>query len=122
MSSFSTPISLEHTDVLGGTIPEIARRRPASSPTVASSSPRRSANPRSMSSRLWRRTRRSDDRGREGVPDSRTSATAEGQKFRLKTARASYEATLPLAGQHQLENAATAIVACEELCERQASS
>jgi dihydrofolate synthase/folylpolyglutamate synthase len=49
---------------------------------------------------------------------TRTSASADGQKFRLKTTRVAYEATLPLAGRHQLENAATAVLACEELCAR----
>jgi dihydrofolate synthase/folylpolyglutamate synthase len=49
---------------------------------------------------------------------ARTTATAEGQRFKLKTARATYDAQLPLAGRHQLDNAATAIVASEALTER----
>src|SRR5262249_29388095 len=38
---------------------------------------------------------------------------ADGSAFRLKTARASYRVTLPLLGRHQVENAATAVLAVE---------
>ena len=46
---------------------------------------------------------------------ARTNAGIEGQDFKLKTPRATYAAHLPLVGRHQLDNGATAILACEEL-------
>jgi dihydrofolate synthase/folylpolyglutamate synthase len=111
-----TPISLEHADILGSTIPEIAAQKagiitPAS---VVVAAPQRE-------SALDVFHAACDELGATMIEVakvcqlSRLTATATGQKFRMKTARASYEATLPLAGQHQLENAATAIVASEEL-------
>jgi dihydrofolate synthase/folylpolyglutamate synthase len=114
-----TPISLEHTDILGPTIPAIAEQKagiitPGATAVVAPQ--------RESALDVFRAA--CVERGANMIEVAaacqmtRTSASAEGQKFRLKTARATYEATLPLAGRHQLENAATAVLACEELCAR----
>jgi dihydrofolate synthase/folylpolyglutamate synthase len=111
-----TPISLEHTDILGATIPAIAGQKAGiiTHGSVVVAAPQRE-------SALDVFHAACDERGATMIEVakacqlSRLTATATGQKFRMKTARASYEATLPLAGQHQLENAATAIVASEEL-------
>ena len=111
-----TPISLEHTDILGTTIPEIATQKAG---IVAHGSIVVAAPQRESALDVFHAT--CNERAAtmievaKACQMARTSASADGQKFRLKTARATYEATLPLAGQHQLENAATAIIAGEEL-------
>jgi len=139
-----TPISLEHTEILGGTIAEIAAEKagiitPGAAVVVA---PQRE-------SAIDVVRARADACGATVVEVAkvcqmtRTSCTAEHQEFKVKTvgrghdgtsppdeqmgaaeaARlrregASYSARLPLVGRHQLDNAATAIVACEELAGR----
>ncbi len=114
-----TPISLEHTAILGDTIGEIAAQKagiitPGAAAVVAPQ--------RESALDVFRAV--VAERGATIVEVAaacqmaRTSASSGGQEFRLKTARAAYSARLPLAGRHQLDNAATAIVACEELAAR----
>jgi dihydrofolate synthase/folylpolyglutamate synthase len=114
-----TPISLEHTTILGDTIAAIARQKagiikPGSRVVVA---PQRE-------SALDAFREVAAARGAtiievaQTCQMTRTSANAEGQEFRLKTPHAEYRARLPLLGRHQLDNAATAIVACEEYAEK----
>jgi dihydrofolate synthase/folylpolyglutamate synthase len=114
-----TPISLEHTDILGPTIPAIAEQKagiitPGATAVVAPQ--------RESALDVFRAACAARGASMIEVAAAcqmtRTSASADGQKFRLKTTRVAYEATLPLAGRHQLENAATAVLACEELCAR----
>jgi dihydrofolate synthase / folylpolyglutamate synthase len=114
-----TPISLEHTAVLGSTVPEIARQKAGiitPGATVVASPQRESA--------LDVVHATADERGARVVETAktcrmdRTACNAEGQDFKLETSRGAYTARLPLVGRHQLDNAATAIVACEELAER----
>lgn len=110
------PISLEHTAILGGTIGEIAAQKAGiilRGATVVIAPQRESALD------VFRAV--ADGRGADVIEVAsacqmtRTSATSEGQEFKLKTANGAYAAKLPLAGRHQLDNAATAIVACETL-------
>jgi dihydrofolate synthase/folylpolyglutamate synthase len=114
-----TPISLEHTAILGDTIAAIARQKagiikPGSRVVVAPQ--------RESALDVFREV--AAEKGATIIEVAqvcqmtRTSANAEGQEFRLKTARAEYRARLPLLGRHQLDNAATAIVACEEYVEK----
>ena len=114
-----TPISLEHMAILGDTIGEIAAQKagiitPGAAAVVAPQ--------RESALDVFRAV--AAERGAAIVEVAavcqmaRTSASSEGQEFRLKTARAAYSARLPLIGRHQLDNAATAIVACEELAAR----
>jgi dihydrofolate synthase/folylpolyglutamate synthase len=114
-----TPISLEHTAILGDTIPQIARQKagiikPGSRVVVAPQ--------RESALDVFREV--GAERGATitevatTCQMTRTSANADGQEFRLKTARAEYRARLPLLGRHQLDNAATAIVALEELTDK----
>lgn len=114
-----TPISLEHTAILGSTIGEIAAQK---SGIITRGCAAVVAPQRESALDVFRTAARKRDGTIVEVAAScqltRTSASAEGQAFRMKTARATYAASLPLAGRHQLENAATAIVACEELAER----
>jgi dihydrofolate synthase/folylpolyglutamate synthase len=111
-----TPISLEHAAILGSTIAEIAAQKagiitPGGTVVVAPQ--------RESALDVFRAA--AAERGANVIEVAsacqmtRTSAAADGQEFKLKTARATYAAKLPLAGRHQLDNAATAIVACEEL-------
>ncbi len=114
-----TPISLEHTAILGSTIAEIAAQKagiikPGAAVVVAPQ--------RESALDVFRAT--AAERGASIIEVAaacqmtRTKASADGQEFRIRTPRATYSAQLPLAGRHQLDNAATAIVACEELAAR----
>jgi dihydrofolate synthase/folylpolyglutamate synthase len=111
-----TPISLEHTSILGDTIAAIAGEK---SDVIVAGAPVIVAPQRESALDVIRATAHS--RGSAVIEVaaacqlSRSSASLDGQRFKLKTSRATYEADLPLIGRHQLDNAATAIVACEEL-------
>ena len=114
-----TPISLEHTAILGKTIGEIAAQKagiitPGAAVVVAPQ--RESALDVFRDSAAARGASMIEVAGTCRM--TRTSASAEGQEFKIQTPRATYAARLPLAGRHQLDNAATAIVACEELARR----
>ena len=111
-----TPISFEHTEILGSTIPAIAAQKAAiitRGATVVAAPQRESA-----LDVIRDRAREQDARLFE-VPAicrmTRVTAGAEGQDFKLQTERGKYAGRLSLTGRHQLDNAATAIVACEEL-------
>lgn len=114
-----TPISLEHTAILGGTIVEIAAQKAGvmTAGCTAVVAPQRES-----ALDVFRAA--AAERGAALVEVAatcqmtRTRASAEGQEFRLKTPCATYTATLPLAGRHQLDNAATAVMACEALAQR----
>jgi folylpolyglutamate synthase/dihydropteroate synthase len=114
-----TAISLEHTAILGTTIAEIAAQKAG---IITPGAPVVVAPQRESALDVFRAV--AAERGARVVEVAaacqlaRTSASSEGQEFKLKTADAAYAAKLPLAGRHQLDNAATAIVACEELARR----
>ncbi|MEX2245661.1 MAG: folylpolyglutamate synthase/dihydrofolate synthase family protein [Dehalococcoidia bacterium] len=111
-----TPISLEHTTVLGDTIPAIAAQKagiitPGSAVIVA---PQRESAVDVVCETAAARGATVIEVAK-ACQMTRTAATQEVQDFRLKTPRAEYRARLPLLGRHQLDNAATAVLACEEL-------
>ena len=113
-----TPVSLEHTKVLGDTVAKIATDK---------------------SGILRRGTRAVMGLQRESAADVFRAACADldvpleevaltcqmapgatdldGQEMRLRTPRADYRLRIPLLGRHQLENAATAVLAVENLRE-----
>jgi dihydrofolate synthase/folylpolyglutamate synthase len=114
-----TPISLEHTSVLGDTVAQIAAEKAAiisSGTTVVMGLQRESA------AEVIRRV--SAERGgrlleaAQACALTRVGFTSDGQDFRLRTPRGVYSLWLPLLGRHQLENAATAVLALECLDER----
>ena len=111
-----TPISLEHTAILGDTIAAIAAEKAG---IITNGSTVVVAPQRESALDVFRAV--ADERGAQVIEVagacrmSRMTATPDGQRFKLKTARGTYDAQLPLAGRHQLDNAATAIVACEEI-------
>jgi dihydrofolate synthase / folylpolyglutamate synthase len=114
-----TPISLEHTAILGDTIAQIAAQKAG---IITDGCAVVVAPQRESALDVFRVA--AAEHGAEFIEVaavcqmSRTAASAEGQEFKLKTARSTYAAKLALAGRHQLDNAATAIVACEALAER----
>lgn len=111
-----TPVSLEHTQILGNTVAEIARDKAGI---------------------LRRGTRAVMGLQRESAAEVLRAACAaldvplteaaqacqmapgrvseDGQEMRLRTPRSEYRITLPLLGRHQLENAATAVLSVEQL-------
>jgi len=114
-----TPISLEHTAILGRTIPEIAAQKAGiiTRGCVAVAAPQRE----SALDVIRERARAQDAALLEVAATcqmARGRVSAEDQEFKLRTARATYAARLPLSGRHQLDNAATAVMACEGLAQR----
>ena len=114
-----TSISLDHTRVLGDTVPLIAREKAgivkrgvpvvvapqteAAMGVIADVAGARGAELISVSDRMsWQRT----------------GMDAGGQSFELTTPRGGYSLSMPLLGEHQLENAATAIGVIETLVEQ----
>jgi dihydrofolate synthase/folylpolyglutamate synthase len=111
-----TNIGLEHRDILGDTIPEIARQKagiivPGCSTVMAPQ--------RESAAEVIREVA-----AEKGSPLTevalvcnlrRDSAGSEFQTFRLRTPKGGYQAKLPLLGKHQLDNAATAVLAVEAL-------
>jgi dihydrofolate synthase/folylpolyglutamate synthase len=111
-----TPISLEHTQILGDTVAKIAAEKAGiitRGTTVVVAPQRESALD------VIRATAAEMDAQVMEVAAvcqlERTRANAEGQDYRLKTPAAEYRGRVPLLGRHQLENAATAVLAWETL-------
>lgn len=111
-----TPISLEHTTILGDTLAEIAAEKAgiiAPTAVVVMGLQRESAAEvvrdacASQGARLIEVA--------QACALTRTGHSSEGQDFRLRTPTSTYRLRLPLLGGHQLENAATAVVAAEAL-------
>ena len=114
-----TPISLEHTAILGETIAAIAAQKAgiiSAGATVVVAPQRESALDVFRAAAAEYGATLIEVAG--ACQMARTTATSDGQRFKLKTPRATYDALLPLAGRHQLDNAATAVLACEELAAR----
>jgi len=114
-----TSISFDHTDVLGDTLSQIAREKagiikPGSTVVCAPQSPEAMEVIVSIcQERGVRVVRIGSD-----VTWRRKTFSSEGQTFQLKGLLGEYEFNLPLLGEHQLENAATAVAASEILVER----
>ncbi|MBI4570370.1 MAG: bifunctional folylpolyglutamate synthase/dihydrofolate synthase [Chloroflexi bacterium] len=111
-----TPISLEHTAVLGDTVAQIAEEKagiitPGATVVMA---PQREA-----AAGVIRRV--CLERGAtlvevaQACALSRTGHDGEGQELALRTPRETYRLRVPLLGRHQLENAAAAVLAIERL-------
>ena len=111
-----TNIGLEHRDILGDTIPEIARQKAG---IIVAGCPTIMAPQRESAADVIREVA-----AEKGSPLTevalvcnlrRDSAGSENQSFRLRTPKHGYQAKLPLLGKHQLDNAATAVLAVEAL-------
>jgi len=114
-----TPISFDHTDVLGTTLAEIAGEKcgiikPAS--TVVSS-----PQPDEALAVIRESCR---ERGAELITVGKDVTwqglgfDLEGQRLRVEGRKGSYQLSIPLLGQHQLVNAATAVAALEVLADK----
>ncbi len=110
-----TPISLEHTAVLGDTIGQIAQEKAG---IIAPGAAVVTAPQRESAADVFRET--CAERGAKLVEVAqacamnRTGHSDEGQDFSLRTPSRTYRLHLPLLGRHQLENAATAVLALEQ--------
>jgi dihydrofolate synthase/folylpolyglutamate synthase len=111
-----TSIGLEHTDILGETIPEIALQKAG---IIVGGCATVMAPQRESSAEVIRDVAK--ERGSTLTEVAlacnlrRDSFNADAQTFRLRTPLGGYQVKLPLAGKHQLDNAATAIIALESL-------
>jgi len=111
-----TPVSLEHTQILGNTIAEIATDKAG---ILRAGCRAVMAPQRESAAEVFRaRCAQLDVPLEEVAAASAMSidrADADGQSFRLRTPRETYSIQLPLLGRHQVENAATAILGVENL-------
>jgi len=113
-----TPISLEHTAILGDTVAKIAAEKAA---IITPETPVVMGLQRESAAEVVRGV--CTEKGaplREVAREcalTRLGYTSDGQDFRLRTPGGTYSLHLPLLGQHQLENAATAVLGLEVLRE-----
>jgi dihydrofolate synthase/folylpolyglutamate synthase len=111
-----TPISLEHTAVLGDTVAKIAREKAgiiALAAAVVMGLQRESA--AAVIRQACAERGASLVEVAQACAMARSGHSSEGQDFRLRTPGGTYGLHLPLLGRHQLENAATAVLAAEAL-------
>ncbi len=112
------PISLEHTEILGDTVPQITEEKAA---IITPGSTVIMAPQRESATEVVRRVCQEKSATLIEVAGScqmsRAKRTSEGQEFTVKTERATYKLNLPLFGRHQLNNAATAVLAVEAMTE-----
>jgi dihydrofolate synthase/folylpolyglutamate synthase len=114
--SVITNIGLEHRDILGDTVPEIARQKAGiivPRGTVIMAPQRESA------ADVIREVAAEKDAPLTEVALvcnlRRDAAGSDNQTFRLRTPKRGYTIKMPLIGKHQLDNAATAVLAVEAL-------
>lgn len=111
-----TPISLEHTQILGDTVAEIASDKAG----ILREGVRAVMAPQRESAADVIRERCRDLKAPlEEVATSCAltidGGNLDGQSLRLRTPRATYRIHLPMLGRHQAENAATAVLGLENL-------
>jgi dihydrofolate synthase / folylpolyglutamate synthase len=119
MVSVVTPISYDHMDLLGRTLPEIAREKAGiirrGRPVVAA------PQPADAMAVIDQAARDADAPlvlvGRD-VSYEVAASSLEGVRARVQGRRGTYDVNVPLLGRHQAMNAATAIAAAEELAPR----
>ncbi len=111
-----TNIGLEHREILGDTVAEIARQKAG---IIVGGSPVIMAPQRESAADVIREVAAT-----QGAPLTevalacnmrRDQAGMDNQQFRLRTKTQGYNIKLPLLGKHQLDNAATAVLAVEAL-------
>jgi dihydrofolate synthase/folylpolyglutamate synthase len=117
--SIITSIGFDHTDVLGTTLAEIAAEKcgiikPAGT-VVTSPQPDEAAEVISQTCR--QRGAKLKTVGKD-VTWEGLGFDLNGQRLRVQSRRDSYELFLPLLGEHQLVNAATAVAALEVLADK----
>jgi len=114
-----TSISYDHMDVLGNTLAEIAREKAGiiKSGSIVVTAPQI---PEAMNvlEDVCRQQEVKLVRVGSDVSWRRKSVSPEKQSFQLMGLKGDYNVEIPLLGEHQLENAATAITAAETLTGR----
>jgi len=117
--SIITPISFDHTDVLGSTLKEIAAEKcgiiKPDSTVVTAPQPPEAA--RVIREACRKRRAQLLTVGKD-VTWQGLSFALDGQRMRVQGRRDSYELFLPLLGEHQLVNAATAVAALEVIADK----
>ncbi len=114
-----TPVSLDHTGVLGSTVAQIAVEKagiikPGSTIVAGLQQPEAMAVIEATCAERSARLIKVADVARW----RHHSSSLDGQSFTLETAHGTYDLWTRLLGTHQIENAATAVVALEALRER----
>jgi len=114
-----TSISYDHIEVLGETLAEIAQEKagiikPGSITVTAPQSPEAME----VLEKVCQQQEVKLVRVGRDVTWQRESFRPEGQSFKVRGMKGEYQLRLPLIGEHQLENAATAVAATEVLAER----
>lgn len=114
-----TSISFDHTDVLGDTLAQIATEKagiikPKSTVVCSPQSPEAMEVIARVCRELGVRLVRVDS----DVTWQQRGSSPGGQSFQLSGITGKYNLSLPLLGEHQLENAATAVAVVEVLAER----
>ena len=117
--SVITPISLDHTATLGNTVEKIAAEKAgiikSGVPVVVSPQPPGSGDALGViRETALAQNAKVIEVGKEATWSS-ISSGRHGQRFRVRTARGEYSLAMPLLGPHQVENAATALIALEQL-------
>ncbi len=117
--SIITTIGLDHTDVLGDTIAQIAAEKcgiiKPDSTVVVSPQPPEAA-------KVIEQT--CAERGAELIKVGKDiswqalAADLDGQRFKVRGRKGEYELSIPVLGEHQMVNAATAVAALEVLVEK----
>jgi dihydrofolate synthase/folylpolyglutamate synthase len=117
--SVITSISYDHTEVLGDTLAQIATEKAGiiKPGSVMVSSPQLPEAMAVIEGVCRERGVRLVKVGSD-VSWERRASSSEGQSFKLKGLRGEYSLRLPLLGEYQLENAATAVATVEVLAER----
>jgi dihydrofolate synthase / folylpolyglutamate synthase len=111
-----TNIGLEHREILGDTVAEIARQKAG---IILGGCPTVMAPQRESAAEVIREV--AADKGADLTEVAlacnlrRDSFSPDAQSFRLRTPGGGYQLKLPLLGKHQLDNCATAVVAVEKL-------
>jgi len=114
-----TTIGLDHTDVLGSTVAEIAAEKcgiikPGITVVISPQPPE--------AAEVIRQT--CAERGAELITVGKDvswrslSSDLDGQRLRVKGRKGSYELSIPILGEHQLVNAATAVATLEVLADK----
>jgi dihydrofolate synthase/folylpolyglutamate synthase len=114
-----TPISFDHTEVLGDTLAKIAGEKAGiiKPRSVVVTSPQQREAEEVIKEVCKQKGARLIAVGRD-ITWQKLAADISGQSLRVKGQIDSYELTIPLLGDHQLENAATAVAALEALASR----
>jgi len=117
--SVITSISLEHTEVLGNTLAEIAGEKAGIiKPGITVVSSPQAGEAGEVFARISRE--RGSDLIRVGTDVTWQGLTFDAirQSLRIKGRKGTYDLTIPLLGEYQMENAATAVAALEVLAQK----